>query len=180
MTLKKNIFKILITIFILFILIALFWSLRILNLKNHYPYFDKVKNSYEFSDKKPRNWTRLKHISPNLREAIIISEDWAFYEHQGIDFFQLKLVLEEALETGELSRGASTITAQLVKNTLLSSERSIIRKLLEFYYVFLVEIVLTKDEILEKYLNIIELGPNIYGVREGAKYYFKKIPKQFY
>lgn len=152
----------------------LFWSLRVFNLKNHYPYFDKKNEAYQFSDKKPKRWIELDKISKNVREAIIVSEDWAFYDHNGIDFLQLKLVLKEALDTGELSRGASTITAQLVKNTLLSNERSIFRKVLEYYYVYLTELILTKDQILERYLNIIELGPNIYGVKEGAYYYFKK------
>lgn len=147
-------------------------------LKDHYPVFNKKLNRYELVNKKPAHWVSVKNISKELKFAIIISEDWAFFEHEGIDANQLKIVIQESFMSGKLSRGASTITQQVVKNSFLTNEKSILRKLKEILIAKKLEQVLTKDQILEHYLNLIELGKGIYGVQKGSQFYFKKKPHE--
>lgn len=128
---------------------------------------------YEIRPELPGHWVKLGSISKSLRGAIIVSEDWAFYDHHGIDLNQL----EKALTEHEKKlRGASTITQQMVKNVLLYPDRSLWRKFQELLLTFRVERILTKDRILEIYLNSIEYGPDVYGIKQAAWYYFKKAP----
>ena len=145
-------------------------------LKDHYPIFSKESGSYILNSKKPKWWVSTNQVSREAKFAIVISEDWAFFDHNGIDLNQLKIVLKESFKEKELTRGASTITQQVVKNTFLSNERSIFRKLKEFLLARELEKILTKDEILEIYLNLIELGEDVYGISKGSHIYFKKKP----
>lgn len=147
-------------------------------LKNHYPVFSADSNSYSLSSKKPVDWTPLAQVSKEAKYAIILSEDWAFFEHSGVDLNQLKIVIKESIESGELTRGASTITQQVVKNAFLSNERSIFRKLKEFLLARELESELTKDQILEIYLNLIQLGDGVYGIKAGSEVYFEKTPAE--
>lgn len=149
---------------------------RVELLKSNYPVFSQKEDSYILSPKKPAYWTSLKNISNEAKYAIIISEDWAFFDHEGIDLNQLKIVIKESIESKELTRGASTITQQVIKNALLSNERSIFRKLKEFLLARELEDKFSKNEILEIYLNLIQLGDGIYGIKAGSEYYFKKSP----
>ncbi|MDP7319502.1 MAG: biosynthetic peptidoglycan transglycosylase [Bacteriovoracaceae bacterium] len=147
-------------------------------LQNHYPVWNAKKTGYVLTKKKPSHWVDLKRISYEAQWAIIISEDWAFYEHEGIDFNQLKIVLEESLKAGEFVRGASTITQQVVKNALLTHERTLTRKFQEILLANLIEQNLSKKKILEIYLNLVELGKNLYGIKKAAKFYFHKHPSK--
>ncbi len=104
----------------------------------------------------------LRQISPNLQHAVIAAEDGRFYEHHGFDWHQIQIAADEDLEGGRV-RGASTIDQQLVKNLLLGTERSVLRKGAEFTLVPVAELVLGKQRILELYLNVVEWGPGIYG-----------------
>jgi monofunctional biosynthetic peptidoglycan transglycosylase len=115
----------------------------------------------------------LNRISSELQHAVIAAEDERFREHGGIDWIELKKVVERDLERGKVTRGASTITQQLVKNLYLSTKRSAIRKGIEFTLVPLAESILGKDRILEIYLNVIEWGPGIYGTEAAAQAYYK-------
>lgn len=124
------------------------------------------------------DYTKLRNISPYLRAAVIVSEDGNFYNHKGIDWFELRESLNKNLEKGEYVRGGSTITQQLAKNLYLTSEKSIFRKIREAIIAIQIENILSKDEILEKYLNVVEFGKDIYGVRKAASYYFNKSPSQ--
>ena len=146
-------------------------------MQSHYPYFNLKTKQYEWAKQKPEEYKSLKEVSSNIKWAIVISEDWAYFDHNGIDFNQLKIVLDEGLEEGKITRGASTITQQLVKNLFLSDERTITRKLIEMLYAFILEKTYSKDFILERYLNIIELGDDIYGVEKAALHYFGKQSK---
>ncbi len=139
-----------------------------------YPSWNKEAKSYELLKERPKNWVSLDKISNDVKWAIILSEDWAFYDHDGLDYNQLEIVLEESLEDGKISRGASTITQQLVKNALLTQDKTFTRKAKEMLLTLMVEKKMSKDEILEKYLNMIELGKDLYGVGLAAKYYFNK------
>jgi monofunctional biosynthetic peptidoglycan transglycosylase len=113
----------------------------------------------------------LSQISPNLQHAVIAAEDARFYQHHGFDFNQIKIAAEEDRE-GIRTRGASTLTQQLVKNLVFGTGRSILRKGAEASLVPVAELVLGKRRILELYLNIVEWGPGIYGADAACQYYY--------
>jgi monofunctional biosynthetic peptidoglycan transglycosylase len=127
---------------------------------------------------KNSNYVPLKRISPYLVKAIILTEDSRFWDHQGFDWESIKKNYEENQKVGFYKRGGSTITQQLAKNMFLSAEKSIIRKGLEALITVKIEKVLTKKEIIEKYLNVIEFGKDIYGIKAASLHYFKKSPAE--
>jgi monofunctional glycosyltransferase len=112
----------------------------------------------------------LNQISPDLQHAVIAAEDSNFYHHHGFDWHQIQIAAQDDLE-GERTRGASTITQQLVKNLFFGTGRSFLRKGAEATLVPVAEIVLGKKRILEIYLNVVEWGPGIYGAEEACRYY---------
>src|SRR6516225_5760039 len=112
----------------------------------------------------------LSQISLDLQHAVIAAEDANFYRHHGFDWHQIEVAAEEDLE-GDRTRGASTITQQLVKNLFFGTGRSIFRKGAEVTLVPVAEFVLGKKRILEIYLNVIEWGPGIYGAESACRYY---------
>jgi len=119
-------------------------------------------------------WTPSDSIPTEMKWAVIVAEDANFYRHEGIDVRAIKEALKYDLEKKRLARGASTITQQTAKNLFLSREKSVTRKIEELYLAKRMEQVLTKGRILELYLNIVELGPMVYGIGHGARYYFDK------
>lgn len=125
---------------------------------------------------KDASYVRLRDISRNLKGAVIVSEDGGFYGHQGVDWFEMRESFEKNLEKGAFARGGSTITQQLAKNVYLSQEKSLLRKAREIIIALQIEDLLSKDEILEKYLNVVEFGPNLYGAKAASEFYFKKSP----
>jgi monofunctional biosynthetic peptidoglycan transglycosylase len=112
----------------------------------------------------------LSQISPDLQHAVIAAEDARFYQHHGFDWDQIQIDAEGDLEGGR-TRGASTITQQLVKNLFFGTGRSILRKGAEFTLVPVAELVLGKQRILELYLNVVEWGPGIYGADSACRTY---------
>jgi monofunctional glycosyltransferase len=112
----------------------------------------------------------LSQISPDLQHAVIAAEDARFYQHHGFDWHEVQVAAEEDLE-GERTRGASTITEQLVKNLFFGTSRSVLRKGAEATLVPVAEFVLGKKRILEIYLNVVEWGPDIYGAEAACRYY---------
>jgi monofunctional biosynthetic peptidoglycan transglycosylase len=112
----------------------------------------------------------LSEISPDLQHAVIAAEDARFYQHHGFDWHQIQIAAEEDLE-GDRTRGASTITQQLVKNLFFGTSRSILRKGAEATLVPVAEFALRKKRILEIYLNVVEWGPGIYGADAACRYY---------
>ena len=119
-------------------------------------------------------WTPSDSIPLEMKWAVIVAEDANFYRHEGIDVKAIKEAIRYDLEKKRLARGASTITQQTAKNLFLSREKSVTRKIEELYLAKRMEQVLTKGRILELYLNIVELGPMVYGIGHGARYYFDK------
>ena len=119
-------------------------------------------------------WVPLSRISPHLRRAVVAAEDASFFTHEGFDWEGMKDAALYDLEKGELKRGGSTITQQLAKNLYLSSERSIFRKAHEALITRSLEHHLTKDRILELYLNVAEWGDGVYGAEAAAHHHFKK------
>jgi monofunctional glycosyltransferase len=112
----------------------------------------------------------LGQISPDLQHSVIAAEDARFYQHHGFDWHQIQIAAADDLEGGR-SRGASTITQQLVKNLFFGTGRSFLRKGAEFTLVPVAELVLGKRRILEIYLNVVEWGPGIYGAESACRYY---------
>jgi monofunctional biosynthetic peptidoglycan transglycosylase len=113
----------------------------------------------------------LNQISPNLQHAVIAAEDGRFFQHQGFDWHEMHIAAEEDME-GERTRGASTLTQQLVKNLFFGTSRSIVRKGAEATLVPVAEAVLGKHRILELYLNVVEWGPGIYGAESACRIYY--------
>ncbi|HGY2834938.1 TPA: peptidoglycan glycosyltransferase/peptidoglycan DD-transpeptidase MrcA [Morganella morganii] len=116
----------------------------------------------------------LSQIPPMVRNAFIATEDSRFYEHHGIDPIGIFRAASVAMTSGRASQGASTITQQLARNFFLSPEKTVIRKVKEAFLAIRIEQLLTKDEILELYLNKIYLGQRAYGVGAAAYVYFGK------
>jgi len=112
----------------------------------------------------------LGQISSDLQHAVIAAEDGNFYHHHGFDWHQIEIDAENDLEGGR-TRGASTITQQLVKNLFFGTGRSFLRKGAEATLVPVAEFVLGKRRILEIYLNVVEWGPGIYGAESACRYY---------
>ena len=127
---------------------------------HHKPYRER----YEF--------VPLDRISPELQHAVIAAEDANFYHHHGFDWHQIEIAAQDDLE-GERTRGASTITQQLVKNLFFGTGRSFLRKGAEASLVPVAELVLGKRRILEIYLNTVEWGPGVYGAEEACWYHYK-------
>jgi monofunctional biosynthetic peptidoglycan transglycosylase len=121
-----------------------------------------------------RIWAPLKRISPLLQKAVIISEDDAFYQHDGINFEMMKEAFRVNLEKGRYVRGASTLTMQLARNAFLHKRKTLLRKIRELILARRLEKNLSKSRILELYLNIVEWGDGIYGAEAASRYYFGK------
>ncbi|MBP2669612.1 MAG: glycosyl transferase family 51 [Deltaproteobacteria bacterium] len=126
----------------------------------------------------PRNprWTPYGAIPPTLKKAVVAAEDAHFYAHEGVDYEAMKDAIRTDLEKGRFARGGSTITQQLAKNLFLSREKTLIRKGKEIVLAWRMEDALTKRRILELYLNVVELGPMVYGIGHASQYYFGKPP----
>lgn len=127
---------------------------------------------------KSSNYTKLKNVSPYLKKAILLTEDSLFYEHKGFDWDSIQRNYEANKKAGKYKRGGSTITQQLAKNMFLNSDKTLTRKVLEALITMKIERTISKNEIYEKYLNIVEFGKNIYGIKQASYHYFKKSPSQ--
>jgi len=121
-----------------------------------------------------RRWVPYNRISNHLKRAVIVAEDSAFFEHEGLDYQQIRESIEDSLEDGGAIRGASTITQQLAKNLYLSESRNPTRKLKELILTRRLETALSKRRIFEIYLNSIEWGDGIFGCEAAARAYFGK------
>lgn len=132
---------------------------------------------YDYNRDAKRELVPLHNVSPNIINATIAIEDSSFYEHGGIRFTSIIRAIFADLLGGSFSQGGSTITQQVVKNTLLTSKKSIVRKLHEWVLAIKLEQVYSKDQILETYLNNIPFGGTLYGVEAAAEAYFGKTAK---
>ncbi len=124
------------------------------------------------------NWTPIRDMSPFFVRAVLGHEDGAFFQHHGFSVGSIRRALIRNLRAGRYAYGASTITMQLVKNVFLRREKTLARKAQEVLLTWWVEFVMSKEEILELYLNVIEYGPGVYGVRNAAEHYFGLTPDQ--
>jgi monofunctional biosynthetic peptidoglycan transglycosylase len=161
-----------------FFVFMMFYANDVEKLVQNYPYFDKKTKSYQFTSVRPKWWISIDSVAKEVKWAIIVSEDWAFFEHEGLDVEQIKIAATESFKQEKFVRGASTITQQVIKNTILTSKKSLWRKFQEAILSYKVEQFLSKDKILEIYLNIIELGEDLYGIGPASFHYFGKHPSQ--
>jgi len=182
---KKNIFKV--TLLFIGVMLIGFWiivaSLPSVTEINNFQPESTVYNLDRFDWNKKiiapvRKYVPLYQIAPELRTAVIISEDDTFFEHSGINLTELKKAFQENLKKRRFARGASTITMQLTRNAFLTKKKTIIRKLKEIILAKRIEKVWNKQKIFEYYLNIVEWGDNVYGAEAAARYYFNKPASQ--
>ena len=168
----SKVLKILRNAFISYILITVSWVLV-------YKWID-VPFTYLMLSKKMTSDTEIKHkwvptekISDELKLAVICSEDQNFMTHNGFDTKAIEKAVDEYKKSKKL-RGASTITQQTAKNVFLWPERSWLRKGMESYFTFLIELLWSKERILEVYLNSIEMGDQVFGAQAASQFWFNK------
>ncbi len=124
-----------------------------------------------------KDWTPIEEISPHLQKAVIASEDPKFLSHNGFDFEAIAKAID-ANKRRKVKMGASTISQQTAKNVFLYPSRTYLRKGLEVYFTVLIEALWGKKRILEVYLNVIELGPGIYGAEAASAHYYAKASRK--
>ncbi len=124
------------------------------------------------------DWVDLSDISPFAQVAVLTTEDGAFFHHHGFNHAAIRSALIADIKAGRFVRGASTITMQLAKNLFLSREKTLSRKLEEVILADYLENTFTKEEMMELYLNVIEFGPDIYGIGPAAMHYFGRRPAE--
>lgn len=122
------------------------------------------------------DWTREKDIPKACKRGLLAGEDWGFYEHIGIEPESLWSAYRTNRRYGKIITGGSTITQQLVKNAFLSRDKTYIRKLREVLGAVLLNLFMAKDTQITWYLNVVEFGPRVYGIKAASSYYFKKPP----
>ncbi|HXU34594.1 MAG TPA: monofunctional biosynthetic peptidoglycan transglycosylase [Thermoanaerobaculia bacterium] len=136
-------------------------------------FIDSYRDRWFFPDREVEwKWVPYSRISRNLRRAVLVGEDATFFGHEGFDTDEMRDAITKAIEKKRLPRGASTITQQLAKNLWLSSSRNPLRKIEEVILTRQLEAHLKKKRILEIYLNVVELGPGIYGAEAASRHYF--------
>jgi monofunctional biosynthetic peptidoglycan transglycosylase len=171
-------------IFVLFFIIVIFYQLWILLHICWWTKFNPSSSAFMedrlevIQETKPDaelkyKWVDYSHISNNLKRAVIASEDSKFNDHEGFDWDGIQKAYEKNLKKGKIVAGGSTISQQLAKNLFLSSKRTPWRKGEEAIITVMLEKMLTKQRILEIYLNVIEWGNGIFGAEAAARHYFK-------
>lgn len=160
-----------------FFAITIFWALCLKFINPPITYL-MIKRGFQWQSegkgfKIAKDWLAYDEISNNLKRAALAGEDAHFMTHSGFDTKAIKEALEKN-KSGKPLRGGSTISQQVAKNVFLWPERSWLRKGLETYFTFLIEILWSKKRILEIYLNVIEMGQGVYGAEAAAHYYFNK------
>ncbi|MCP1995043.1 monofunctional biosynthetic peptidoglycan transglycosylase [Flavobacterium sp. HSC-61S13] len=123
--------------------------------------------------KMSHDWVSIDKISPNLQKAVIVSEDGNFLKHNGFDLKAIEKAFKSN-QKGKKIRGGSTISQQTAKNVFLWQGRSYLRKGLEVYFTVLIELLWSKERIMEVYLNSIEMGDGVYGAEAASQYWYKK------
>lgn len=132
----------------------------------------QIDSFFEFGKLK-REYVSYDKMGNNVKKAVLAAEDQSFFSHNGFDYKAIEKAMDSN-KKGKRLRGGSTITQQTAKNVFLWQGRSWVRKGLEAFYTFIIELVWGKDVILERYLNSVEMGRGVFGVEAASKYYFNK------
>ncbi|PID70664.1 hypothetical protein CSB37_01100 [bacterium DOLZORAL124_38_8] len=132
------------------------------------------KEFYRSFGNQNREWVNIESVPETLKIATVMSEDKRFYQHHGIDLWGIARAMATNIKAGRIIQGGSTITQQIAKKAFLSDERTFERKIKEIFLSYGIEQALTKDEILELYLNIAPYGATLSGIKSSADFYFKK------
>lgn len=137
-----------------------------------------IKRMIEYKDDKSfktkQTWKDIEDISPNLAKAVVAGEDQFFLLHWGFDIKGIKLAIKRNKQNPEKLHGGSTISQQTAKNVFMLGSRTWFRKAFEAYFTVLIELIWGKKRILEVYLNVVEMGPGIYGAEAAAQHYFHR------
>jgi len=149
----------------------------------YFPYLPKSESRYvrvtgPWSGPYTKNWVSSEAIPKQCKLALVAAEDTKFFDHSGIDFESLEQSYKYNASKKKRSRGGSTITQQIVKNAFLSRDKTYLRKAREFVGAVLLDAFSSKDMQLTWYFNIVEFGPKVYGIKDAAKFYFKKESKK--
>ena len=169
--------RLLLGLLVFALVLALTPAVQVLHVRSNNPTTTVMwQRSLQHSDwPREQQWTPLAGMPADLVWFTILSEDGRFFDHSGIDWIEMEQALEAS---GTSGRGASTITMQTARSLFLWQGRSYIRKVLEIYYTWWMERILSKERILELYLNVLETGPGVYGMAAGAQYQFDRPLKQ--
>jgi monofunctional biosynthetic peptidoglycan transglycosylase len=132
-----------------------------------------IENRKVESFKNQHTWVSLDKISHQLAKAVVLTEDQKFYQHHGFDWEEIRKMSDDHLNKGTKIRGCSTISQQTAKNVFTFGSRTGARKICEAYWTVLIELLWSKDRIMEVYLNVIEMGPGIYGAEAVAEHHFR-------
>ena len=124
------------------------------------------------------DWVDYAQISPNLKRALVASEDAKFLDHEGFDWEGMQTAWEKNIKKGRIVAGGSTITQQLAKNLFLSGSKNPLRKVEEAFLTVMIELILDKRRIFEIYLNVIEWGDGVFGAQAAAEHYYKTSAKK--
>lgn len=123
------------------------------------------------------DWANAAQIPRSCKRSLVAAEDGHFFEHVGIDSEGIENAIKRNRRSGKLKAGGSTITQQLIKNVFLYRDKTYLRKAREILGALLLDVVMTKEDQVTWYFNVVEFGPNIYGIKSAANYYFKKAPQ---
>jgi len=167
------------TILLLIVGLHLLWGLALLALRFINPFTTGVQIQRRVESfftrgqyRKRQIFVPLRRISPQLQHAVIAAEDGNFYRNYGIDWGQVRQVIEDSADAGEVTRGASTITQQLIKNLFFTTHANPVRKAFEFTLAPMATLILGRNRVLELYLNVIEWGPGVFGAEAAAEYHY--------
>ncbi len=161
-------------VILLFLTYELWFAGRVLILRWVEPTSTSFMRAYKKENNKgfSYQWVNYEHISSHVKSAVVASEDAKFVDHHGFDWGSLRHAASKNVREGKIVSGGSTITQQLAKNLFLTPSRSIWRKTQESIVTLMLETALSKQRILEVYLNVIEWGRGVYGIEAAARHYF--------
>lgn len=163
-------------VLLLFIVGAAYWLFKNIDYQDLNSCLKASVSHKVLCPSKNSDYVKLSEISPYFLDAVVLSEDDKFYSHKGFDWKEIKNSFWKNLESLSFARGGSTISQQLVKNVYLSHEKSLMRKLKEAMIASQLEARYPKKLILEKYVNAIEFGPNLWGIKAASEHYFQSSP----
>lgn len=173
----KSVLTGILSLLLLAIALSAWWFYaQIWALSTHNPGSSAFIKQFERQHKQTAHWQPVDYdqIATAVKQAVITSEDARFMQHHGVDWIETRHAMQANWQAKRIVRGGSTISQQLVKNLFFSETRSVMRKLLEYPLSYMLESRLSKQRILELYLNLAEWGEGIYGIEAAAWHYYQR------